>query len=291
MASLEFVRITDDGTEIIVRDEHGKESRLSMDDRLAAALIPRTSPIAGPDALTPREIQARIRAGADVRTLSQQTGTPVDRIMAFAVPILQERAHIAARARTTLVRRASGVGTLEDIVVLRLQPLGVSLIETHWDAHRLDDGRWEVRLAYDTAEGGRVATWLFDAKASVVTPTDEEAHWLMGEPAVVSPRVREVPTKPTLPMFKKNDTAADNVVPLSRARHDVEDDVAEQIDEVLDMDPVDDIDPMIDFEDPEAPSSPTLTAVPAPERPASKKQRRSIPSWDEILFGSPTNEE
>ncbi len=219
--------------------------------------------------------------------------------MAFAVPILQERAHIAARARTTLVRRASGVGTLEDIVVLRLQPLGVSLIETHWDAHRLDDGRWQVRLAYDTAEGGRVATWLFDAKASVISPTDDEAHWLMGEPAAVSPRVREVPTKPTLPMFKKNDVAADNVVPLSRARHEEsreeshEELVAEQIDELLDMDPVDDIeyvDPNEPVDVPETPSAP-LAAVPAVERSSHKKQRRPIPSWDEILFGSPGSDE
>lgn len=266
MASLEFVRISQDGTQIIVRDDRGHEFGLSMDDRLAAALIPRTSPAAGPGALTPREIQARIRAGADVASLAEQTGTPEDRIMAFAVPILQERAHIAVRARGTLVRRASGVGTLDDIIVNRLQPLGVTLVETHWDARRLDDGRWEIRLSYDTAEGGRIATWMFDAKAAVITPIDDEAHWLMGEPAVAATRVRETATRPTLPVFKTVEApVADNVVPMKRR----------------DTAPVD------------LPTSDDVDASPQPEatKPASPKGRRPIPSWDEILFGAPTDED
>lgn len=263
MAELEFVRVSADGTQIIVRDEHGRESALPMDDRLATALIPRTSPVAGPGALSPREIQARIRAGADVQGLADQTGTPVDRIMAFAVPILQERAHIASRARGTLVRRASGVGTLEDVIVGRLSPLGITLVETHWDSRRLDDGRWEIRLSYDTREGGRVAAWLFDAKASVVTPIDDEAHWLMGEPASVPQPAREVPTKPTLPMFRKlEEPAADNVVPMKRRE--------------------------------DTPSSSSAEDAPGDEEPTrggSSKGRKSVPSWDEILFGAPTDDE
>lgn len=264
MASLEYVRISADGTQIIVRDGNGREFGLPMDDRLAAALIPRTSPLAGPGALTPREIQARIRAGADVAGLAEQTGTPEARIMAFAVPILQERAHIAVRARGTLVRRASGVGTLDDIVVGRLQPLGVTLIETHWDARRLDDGRWEVRLAYDTKEGGRTATWLFDAKAAVISPLDDEAHWLMGEPPAPAARVREAATRPTLPVFKTVEATpadADNVVPMKRR------DTAPVTGEPEEVSPAE------------------------PAKPGATKGRRPIPSWDEILFGAPTDED
>lgn len=261
MAPLEFVRISADGTQIVVRDEHGTESSLPMDDRLAAALIPRTSPAAGPSALSPREIQARVRAGADVQSLATETGTPVDRIMAFAVPILQERAHIATRARATLVRRAAGVGALEDVIVARLSPLGVTLMETHWDAHRLDDGRWQVQLAYETKEGARIATWLFDAKASVVSPVDDEAHWLMGEPPAV-PERRDTVTKPTLPVFRKVEGPVDNVLPMKR-REDAE--------------------PAIDDD-----ATTTPHAVPPPR---GSKGRKPIPSWDEILFGAPTDDD
>jgi len=269
VANLEYVRISADGTQIVVRDENGREFALSMDDRLAAALIPRTSPLAGPGALTPREIQARIRAGADVAGLAEQTGTSQERIMAFAVPILQERAHIAVRARATLVRRASGVGTLDDIIVGRLQPLGVTLVETHWDARRLDDGRWEIRLSYDTKEGGRVATWLFDAKAAVVSPLDDEAHWLMGEPPAAPVRVREAATRPTLPVFHKIEEPVDNVVPMKRR----------------DTGPVEQV---FDHEE-EPPETPAPGQATEPTK--GSKGRRPIPSWDEILFGAPTDED
>lgn len=263
MANLEFIRVSADGTQIIVRDEQGQELALSMDDRLAAALIPRSSPAAGPGALSPREIQARIRAGADVASLAHQTGTPEERIMAFAVPILQERAHIAARARATLVRQGSAMAALEDVITARLQPLGIALLETHWDARRLDDGRWEVRLAYDTVEGGRVATWTFDAKAAVIAPADDEAHWLMGTPASPTPRVQESATRPTLPVFKTVEEAPDNVVPMKRrdAGNEAE---ASETDEAESR---------------------------HPSRSNSPRGRRPVPSWDEILFGAPTDEE
>lgn len=285
MTSLEFVRISNDGTQIIVRDAHGKESALPMDDRIAAALIPRTSPTAGPDALSPREIQARIRAGADVRTLAETTGTPFERIMAFAVPILQERAHIAVRARGTLVRRASGVGTLDDIVVTRLQPLGVTSNEVHWDSRRLDDGRWEIKLTYDTNEGGRTATWLFDSKANVISPNDDEAHWLLGEPPAAASRVRETITKPTIPVFRETEPeqAPDNVVSFSRARE-------ERVSVEPELD-----DPVEDFTPDELPSDEILDEAPSDEpsdEPKPRKgQRKSIPSWDEILFGSPSSDD
>lgn len=290
MSALEFVRISADGTHIIVRDQHGTESELPMDDRVAAALIPRSSPAAGPDALSPREIQARIRAGADVNTLADTTGTPLSRIMAFAVPILQERAHIASRARATLVRRASGVGTLDDIVITRLQPLGVTAAELHWDARRQDDGRWEVKLTYDTNEGGRVATWVFDNKAAVVAPNDDEAHWLLGEPPAAAVRVRETLTKPTIPVFQRTDEPApapDNVVSITRVREERATEPPIEPEDVgfePDVPPVDEMEPETPtvFDDTEPSPAPT---------PSKKSGRKSIPSWDEILFGSPSDDE
>ena len=254
MAELEFVRISADGTRIVVRDAHGVESELPMDDRLAAALIPRSSPAASSDALSPREIQARIRAGADVESLAAQTNTPAARIMAFAVPILQERAHIASRARETLVRRGQGVGPLGDLVHERLAPLGVDLDAAHWDSRRLEDGMWEVRFTYESSEGARHAMWRFDARAAVIAALDAEAQWLLGEPPIV-PQPSEVTVKPTLPVFRPVQGPVDNVVPMKRR----------------------------DDEGTETPED--------PEPPRGGRRRKSVPSWDEILFGAPTESE
>lgn len=293
MSDLEFVRISSDGMHIIVRDRHGVESALPMDDRTAAALIPRTSPAAGPDALSPRDIQARIRAGADVNTLSETTGTPISRIMAFAVPILQERSHIAVRARGTLVRRASGVGTLDDIVLARLQPLGVTLNDMHWDSRRLDDGRWEVKLTYDTNEGGRVATWLFDNKANVLSPNDDEAHWLLGEPPAAATRVRETLTKPTIPVFEKTEEVAapDNVVSIVKV---LEERTLESVPVEVEESPVDFVvdDIPDDFVVDKLPEEGDgIDETPAPSPTPKKSGRKSIPSWDEILFGPSTTDD
>ena len=254
MADLEFVRVSADGTRIIVRDAHGAESELPMDDRLASALIPRSTSVPGADVLTPREIQARIRAGADVESLAAQSATPLERIVAFAVPILQERAHIATRAQETLVRRAQGVGPLGQLVHDRLAPLGVSVEAAVWDARRLEDGTWEVRLAYESREGARHATWQFDARAAVIAALDEEAHWLLGEPPTV-PQPTETVTKPTLPVFRPVQGPVDNVLPMKRR----------------------------DEDGPEAPED--------PEPPRGGRRRKSVPSWDEILFGAPSDAE
>ena len=180
------------------------------------------------------------------------------------------------RARGTLIRRASGVGTLDDIVVARLQPLGVTTAEAHWDSRRLDDGRWEIKLTYDTNEGGRTATWLFDSKANVISPNDDEAHWLLGEPPAAASRVRDTVTKPTIPVINKTEEppTPDNVVSFTKARE-------ERIVEAVEPEPVVEIDdPVDDFTPDELPSDDIVDEEP-PEDPSPKPrkgQRKSIPS-------------
>lgn len=315
VAALEFVRVTPDGTGIVLRDAAGNESTVPMDERLLSALMPRElSAVDDQHHLSPREIQARVRAGADPRALAEQAGMPLSKVMSFAQPILQERAHVAVRARATTVRRASGAGTIDDIVTTRLQPLGVSDLDLTWDARRLDDGRWQVRLSYDTAEGARLATWLFDMRAAVISPVDDEAHWLMGEPVAPVSRTQATVTRPTLPVFlnteEKGSTETNNVYSLHRNREAVEDliDVVDalddatdfedaSIDEVFAADTTTDVadvepapaadEPMEDISTPPAEPD-SVTEEPAadtPMRRGNRRGRKSIPSWDEILFG------
>ncbi len=59
--------------------------------------------------LRPRDIQARIRAGESLERVAEAAQTTTDRIMAFAAPVLAERAYVAAAGaeglRTTPRRR------------------------------------------------------------------------------------------------------------------------------------------------------------------------------------------
>ena len=58
--------------------------------------------------LRPRDIQMRIRAGETPEAVAHAAGTSVDKIMAFAGPVMDERAHVAQRAQLSSVRRRSG---------------------------------------------------------------------------------------------------------------------------------------------------------------------------------------
>ena len=70
-------------------------------------------------ALTPREIQARIRGGESLEEVAQAAGVSVEQIDAYAGPVLAEREHAATLARTSQVRRhrESGVQRLLGEVV------------------------------------------------------------------------------------------------------------------------------------------------------------------------------
>ncbi|HJE52542.1 MAG TPA: DUF3071 domain-containing protein, partial [Tessaracoccus flavescens] len=89
------------------------------------------------NSLTPREIQARIRSGASVADVAAEAGTDVERIEAFAGPVMAEREHIAAVAQTATVRQRGEAGShrrLGDLIERRLSSRGLDASEIVWDA-------------------------------------------------------------------------------------------------------------------------------------------------------------
>ncbi|MFC6342543.1 septation protein SepH, partial [Nocardioides hankookensis] len=117
LAYLRLVGLSEDGTQLRLVDEEGAEHVLAIDDRLRATVVPTapTAPTAPPpsrgtektmeSALRPRDIQARIRSGETPEAVAQAAQTSVDKIMAFAAPVLAERQHVAERAQRSSVRR------------------------------------------------------------------------------------------------------------------------------------------------------------------------------------------
>jgi hypothetical protein len=107
-------RVEPDGSVICVDPESGEEFTLAVDDTLRAAVLPASAtPTVPAVEVSPREIQARIRAGATVAELSTATGVAEDKIHRFAHPVLLERMRAAELARashpgsTAPVRRRS----------------------------------------------------------------------------------------------------------------------------------------------------------------------------------------
>ena len=189
MRTARLVGLSPDGRSLIVATEDGEELAILADDGLRAALRgdrPRLGQreIEMKSPLSPRDIQARIRAGESLEQLGELAGMAPDRLERFAAPVLAEREHIAAVAMSSSVRRrgeASGHRSLRITVTERLVSRGVDIDTVIWDSHRLEDGRWAVTADYWSGEAKRQASFTFDPRSRFSVAGNDEARWLLGE--------------------------------------------------------------------------------------------------------------
>ena len=246
--------------------------------------------------LSPREIQARVRAGASPEDVAAETGWPLDKVSRYAQPPLGERAYVAELARAVEISRSRGGANLEDSVCDRL---GAQPEDVRWDAYRTPEGRWIVTAAWDSAQ---VGAWVFELVGRTVHPQDESARALMGggpsvvadmraesvshqpeshqpelrqpEPRQPEPHRPEPPTAPAVPEAAEpprprlvsvtSDPTANRGEGQPAPAGDLDDARQEALMESADIN-----------------SGPKRA-----KRTKTKKGRASVPSWDEILFGA-----
>ncbi len=219
MPELRVVAVSNDGTRLVLKGADNTEYTLPIDERLRAAVRndrPRLGQIEieVESHLRPRDIQARIRAGASAEEVAQLAGIPVERVRRFEGPVLAERAFMAERARKTPVRRpGENAGPqLGEAVRERLLLRGAEKDTTAWDSWRRDDGTWEVLLVYRVAGEVHTAIWTYDPPRRLVQAVDDEARALIGETddavAVQEPSFPFVPRIARLPRDRPLDRPA-----------------------------------------------------------------------------------
>jgi hypothetical protein len=308
MAHLTLAGVSDDGKRLLLVSEDGVEHTVDIDPRLRAALAGDTSrrlEIQMDSTLRPRDIQARIRAGETPEAVAQAAQTSVDRIMAFAAPVLAERQHVADRAQRSSVRRksgdagsAGGARTLGDAVSGHLRSLNVDPGTVEWDAWRREDGRWTLTGEYAATKRTGSAHFTYDGPGNYVTADNDDARWLLGELAGAEP-TEEVRDDLGQARQRRLTSVPEDELPLGvdaiELVSDADDDTdrlgAEQpLEAFLDEDPPADETELreqaadavaLDTEgEPDHDDEP-------PSRRAVKKSRgrASVPSWDEIMFG------
>lgn len=217
MPELRVVAVSNDGTRLVLKAADSTEYTLPIDERLRAAVRgdrPRLGQIEieVESHLRPRDIQARIRAGATAEEVAQMAGIPVDRVRRFEGPVLAERAFMAERARKTPVRRPgeNSGPLLGEAVQERLLLRGADKDTVQWDSWRRDDGTWEVMLVYRVAGEPHSASWTYDPPRRLVQAVDDEARSLIGESddlAVPEPSFPFVPRIARLPRERSMDRA------------------------------------------------------------------------------------
>jgi hypothetical protein len=192
MRPVRFVALSEDGHAFVLADEVGRLLALPIDDRIQAAVRPEragsstVSPSPGqsadPDAsLSPRDIQARIRAGESADEVARIAGVPVDRVLRYAGPVLQERAMLAQHARRTRLRNSDKGASLAEVVDGRLAQHGVEAEKISWDAYRRDDGTWRIVATWPSGKATAQAMWELDKTRQQVTPHDDMAQYLCTE--------------------------------------------------------------------------------------------------------------
>jgi hypothetical protein len=223
MPELRVVAVSNDGTRLVLKAADSTEYTLPIDERLRAAVRgdrPRLGQIEieVESHLRPRDIQARIRAGATAEEVAQMAGIPVDRVRRFEGPVLAERAFMAERARKTPVRRPgeNSGPPLGEAVQERLLLRGAEKDTVQWDSWRRDDGTWEVLLVYCVAGEPHSASWTYDPPRRLVQAVDDEARMLIGESddlAAPEPSFPFVPRIARLPRDRPLDRSADRERP------------------------------------------------------------------------------
>lgn len=285
MRQLRLVGLNEDGTRLVLRDEGAKaDFLLPLDERLSAALRGDRArlgqlEITLESQLRPREMQARVRAGASAEQVAKTAGLPLDRVLRFVAPVIDERNHIVRVARHAAVRRAGADGpgpVLEPTVSARLEAKGIDSDTLDWDAWRRDDGRWTVQVSYALDGRARIAQWSYDAGAKSAVALDDEARALTGtRPSVapaalfedaVSDAMSGSDSGSALGSDEEQQRAWDAqpprlaTVPQNESQQHGSPQQAAQQDEI---------------------------AVPAVAEAGSRRgaKRAQVPSWDEIMFG------
>ncbi|MET0756860.1 MAG: septation protein SepH [Mycobacterium sp.] len=187
MRELKVVGLDVDGKRIICEgDNAGEKFILRADDRLRAAI--RGDKVGSnqtqidveiPSVLRPKEIQAKIRAGASIEQVAAAAGVDAARVQRFAHPVLLERFRAAelATAAHPVLADGPAVLTLLETVTTALVARGLDPDATIWDAWRNEDGRWTVQLAWKAGRSDNVAHFRFTpgAHGGTVTAFDDTA--------------------------------------------------------------------------------------------------------------------
>jgi hypothetical protein len=187
MRPVRFVALSEDGQALVLADEVGRLLALPIDDRVSGVVRGDRDASAGgsqgsdAQALSPRDIQARIRAGESADDVARIAGVPVDRVLRYAGPVLQERAMLAQHARRTKLKTSEKGAALSQVVDARLAQHGIDAEKISWDAYRRDDGTWRIVATWPSGKATAQAVWELDKTRQLVTPHDDMAQYLCAE--------------------------------------------------------------------------------------------------------------
>jgi hypothetical protein len=311
-----------DGDFLLLEDSEGQKFRLLLDESIRRAIRNEAPQMLDQPRLTPREIQEEIRVGRSIEEIVQASGASVDYVMKFAQPVLDELNHAVLNALTVRIEvpgdRFTNPTTREfgEIIKARLASSGAGIEK--WSALKAPEQGFYIYCHYDLSGQPNKATWLYDPKRLALIPENDSAISLSSGDRIAAsvPRLRTVPTTESEPTPNLADTVeivrelpaplvsqTEKLFPTSAPISDTADllealrkkRTEREIQESQDLIPnmeflsvVPDIEEQGQVIDEIETTEPPIVAPENP--PTSKRGRASIPSWDEIVFGTKTED-
>jgi len=296
MRALRVIGLADDGAvvceaEAVREGEQPERFSLPADDRLRAAArgdLARLGQIEIEleSQMRPREIQARVRAGASVEEVAAAAGMPPERVERFAYPVLLERSRTAELAQRAHPVRDDGpdLRTLGEVVANTFAQRGHDYETATWDSWRNEEGRWVVQLRWTAGRSDNRAHWIFHpgAHGGTVTTLDDLATELI-DPSVGKPLRTVRPVTALAKQALQLDEPANAQSRLEPARQEPP----------RERQPEPDPQPAASNQP--APATPetaeqaeaTGTTEAAPRR--GRNNRPIVPSWEDVLLGVRSN--
>ncbi len=278
-AELQLVGRTGDGSAIELTDQSGAKFSLPITENLKSALtqpkLVSVAPIDERPSFGVKEIQARLRAGESMGSISRTTDWAVEKIEKFSGPILQERAYVIETALKSFLRREASSPTLGEATDVQLSSHGVDMEAVEWNTHRNVDGTWNIVVQYPNIDGTAEANWNFELGNRILTAKDDSARWIAGDAKESRPRTAThgfinsvdptqfAPTTPPPPAPRL--VAVREEITVTEIVEEDEEYFAEE----LDINVVDESDPVSD----------------------GVVKRPKLPSWDDIMFGGSKTED
>ncbi|MDT0260813.1 septation protein SepH [Jatrophihabitans lederbergiae] len=214
MRLLRLIGPSEDGTSLTLQAQDGGERfSIPIDAELRAACSTKPSgkaPVADAEPTqhtptqhhnpSPREIQTRVRAGETAESIAEEADLPLERVMRFAYPVLQERTRVVDEARRARARRQDGrLEPFGELIDARLSRHGVEPPAVLWDAYRREDGGWTVTAMFTANEREMRVKFSFVLMNRTVSALDDVAADLFSDRpvrALLRPEPAPAPTSP-----------------------------------------------------------------------------------------------
>ncbi len=195
MRELHVVATSEDGRHVVLATRKGVargDFRVGIDRRLVEAIrgeLPGPGEVSAGAGVSPKEIQARLRAGETSAQIAASAGVPVARVERFAGPVEGERDRMIEGARRAYISRSrlgpSSLPMGESVALHLAEMSGYKPESTEWSARRLETGTWLVELSFVSRAKTREAAWEFDPATGQAVAVDAASALLahIDEPA------------------------------------------------------------------------------------------------------------